>query len=73
MHQTILYKDVTERQFNGQPPSSQKIQQVVEAGRIEEIGEGSMITAWGKKTGDRLIADVLVYSLPSVKGSNAGG
>ncbi len=63
--QTLVYKDVTEQQFNGQPPSSQKIQ-VVEAGRIEEIGEGSMITAWGKKTGDRIIANVLVYSPPPV-------
>ncbi len=63
--QTIVYKDVTEQQFNGQPPSNQRIQ-VVEAGRIEEIGEGSMITAWGKKTGDRIIADVLVYTPPPV-------
>ncbi len=64
--QTIVYKDVTMQQFNGQPTSSEKIQQVVERGLIEEIGEGSMITAWGKKTGDRIIADVLVYSPPPV-------
>ncbi len=64
--QTIVYKDVTMQQFNGQPPSNQKMQQVVERGRIEEIGEGSVITAWGKKTGDRIIADVLVYSPPPV-------
>ena len=28
--------------------------------------EGSLITAWGKKTGDRIIADVFVYSPPGV-------
>ncbi len=64
--QTIMYKDVTEQQFNGQPPASEKTQQVVEPGRIEEIGEGSVITAWGKRTGDRIIADVLVYTPPPV-------
>ena len=62
--QTKLYKDVTMRQFNGQPPEGQKIQQVVESGALDEIGQASLITVWGKKTGDRLIADVLVYSLP---------
>ena len=70
--QTIVYSDVTNRQFNGQPPSG-KIQQVVEQGSLDEIGKDSTLLAWGKKTGDRIIADVIVYSLPSVKGSNAGG
>ncbi len=70
--QTIIYSDVTNRQFNGQPPSG-KIQQVVEQGSLDEIGKDSTLRAWGKKTGDRIIADMIVYSLPSVKGSNAGG
>ncbi len=70
--QTIVYSNVTNRQFNGQPPSG-KIQQVVEPGSLDEIGKDSTVLAWGKKTGDRIIADVIVYSLPSVKGSNAGG
>jgi len=63
--QTIIYKDVTMQQFNSKPPTSgQKIQQVVEPGSLDEIGQpGSspIITVWGKKTGDRYIADVLVY------------
>jgi hypothetical protein len=70
--QTTVYRDVTLKQFSGQPPSG-KIQQVVEPGSLDEIGQDSMITVWGKKTSDRFIADVLVYSLPFVKGSNAGG
>ncbi len=70
--QTIVYRDVTDRQFNGQPPSG-KIQQVVEPGSLDEIGKDSLIHAWGKKTGDRIIADVLVYSLPSIKGNGPGG
>jgi hypothetical protein len=70
--QTTVYSDVTNRQFIGQPPSG-KIQQVVEQGSLDEIGKDSTLRAWGKKTGDRIIADVIVYSLPSIKGSNAGG
>ena len=64
--QTIVYKDVTMQQFNGPPPAGQKIQQVVEPGSLDEVGQYSSITAWGKKTGDRIIADVLVYTLPPV-------
>ncbi len=70
--QTIFYRDVTSRQFNGQPPSG-KIQQVVEQGSLDEVGKDSLIHAWGKKTGDRIIADVIVYILPSVEGSGRGG
>lgn len=70
--QTIVYRDVTSRQFNGQPPSG-KIQQVVEPGSLDEIGKDSIIHAWGKKTGDRVIADVIVYIVPSVGGPNIGG
>ncbi len=64
-NETKIYKDVTMKQFNGPPPSGQKIQQVVEPGSLEEVGQNSMITAWGRKTGDRFIADVLVYSPPA--------
>lgn len=63
--QTTVYRDVTLKQFGGQPPNG-KIQQVVEPGSLDEIGQDSLVTAWGKKTSDRIIADVLVYSLPSV-------
>ncbi len=71
--QTIFYRDVTARQFiDGQRPSG-RIQQVVEPGSLDEIGKDSLIHAWGKKTGDRIIADVIVYVLPSVGGPSIGG
>ena len=63
--QTIIYKDVTMRQFNGQPPEGQKIQQVVETGSLDEIGQSCMVTVWGRKSGNRIIADVLVYECPN--------
>lgn len=62
--QTKIYKDVTMGQFDGPPPEGQKIQQVLEAGSSDEIGQASLITVWGKKTGDRFIAEIVVYSPP---------
>lgn len=63
---TVVYRDATMDQFNGQalPNGSPTLQQVVKPGTLDELGQGSMLTVWGKKTGDRLIADVLVYTLP---------
>ena len=63
--QTKIYKDVTMQQFSGPPPEGQKIQQVVELGSLDEVGQSSLITVWGKKTGDRFIAEILVYSPPA--------
>jgi hypothetical protein len=62
---TIVYHDTTLEQYNGQPPAGEKIQQVVEPGSLDDIGENSTITVWGKKTGDRVIADILVYTTPA--------
>ena len=63
--QTKIYHDTTMEQFNGPPPSGQKIQQVLEPGSLDEVGQYSSITVWGKKTGDRYIADILVYTSPA--------
>ncbi len=65
---TVVYRDTTDEQFDSQQTSGGKVQQVVEPGSLDEAGQYSMITAWGKKTGDRIIADVLVYTLPPVLG-----
>jgi hypothetical protein len=58
---TVVYKDDS---FNDGPPEDGVIQQKVSPGSIEEIGENSALTVWGRKVGDRLIADVLLYSEP---------
>ncbi len=63
--QTTVYRDVTLKQFADKPASGQ-VQQVVESGTLDEVGQSSSITAWGKKTGDRVIADVFVYTPPPV-------
>ncbi len=63
--QTHVYRDVTMEQFNGQRPSdSTNVQQVVEPSTLDKIGANCPVSAWGKKTSDRIIADVLVYTPP---------
>lgn len=64
--QTMLYRDTTMDQYNDKalPNGSPTIQQVLEPGTLDDLGQGSMLTVWGKKTGDRFIADVLVYTMP---------
>jgi len=62
---TQIYSDVTSRQFTTPPQNGQTVQQVVERGQVGEIGEGSTIQVWGQRDGDRIIADVLLYTVPS--------
>ena len=40
------------------------VQQTVEFGTIDDITPQSSITVWGRKAGDRIIADVIVFSSP---------
>ena len=63
--QTKIYQDVTMNQFDGPPPEGRKIQQILESGSLDGIGQSSMIYIWGRKMGDRFIADILVYSPPA--------
>jgi hypothetical protein len=63
--QTKIYQDVTEQQYDGVQLTGQARQQVVELGSLDGIGEGSLIAVWGRETGDRILADVLLYSPPA--------
>ena len=68
---TVVYKDTTE--LNPENPGAQ-VQQTVELSTIDEITEQSSITVWGRKAGDRMIADVVVFSTPfMVRAPGAGG
>jgi hypothetical protein len=58
---TVIYKDTT--QLDPENPGAQ-VQQTVELSTIDEITEQSSITVWGRKAGDRIIADVIVFSTP---------
>lgn len=58
-HNTRIYKDVT--QFHNAPQNGGNVQQVVEPGSLDDLGSVSMVTVWGRRQGERVVADVLVY------------
>jgi hypothetical protein len=62
-NETIIYRETTEFK---EPSSSetQIIQQTVEESTLDELSSQSMVTVWGRKSGDRIIAEVLFYSNP---------
>jgi hypothetical protein len=61
---TKIYSDVTAQNNQNRPRNSTPIQQRVVPGNLDEIDHNTIINAWGNKSGDRLIADVLVYNNP---------
>jgi hypothetical protein len=58
---TKIYSDVTAQYNQNRPRNGTPIQQRVVPGNLEEIDHNTIINAWGNKSGDRLIADVLLY------------
>jgi hypothetical protein len=67
--QTLIYRETT----NPSEPLSaenQNIQQTVEPASLDELDARSMVMVWGRKSGDRVIAEVLMYSdLVAIKGA----
>src|SRR5687768_761610 len=55
---TIIYRDATE--LDPEDPGA-TVQQVVEISSIDDISPQSSISVWGRKAGDRIIADVIVF------------
>lgn len=65
--QTKIYRDATMDDLtNGLPQNGQKIQRKIADGTLDELTTTSNIFAWGRRTGDRYIADVLIYSTPAM-------
>lgn len=61
--ETIVYRETT--QF-GQPVAGQEfsLQQTVEESTLDDLNSQTMVTVWGRKNGDRVIAEVLLYLNP---------
>ena len=59
--ETMIYRETTDP---SEPLSAQNqtIRQTVEPATLDDLGLQSMIMVWGRKSGDRVIAEVLVYS-----------
>jgi hypothetical protein len=67
---TVIYKETT--QLDPEDPGAE-VQQTVELSTIDEITKQSSITVWGRKAGDRIIADVILFSTPfRMKAPGAG-
>jgi len=67
---TLVYKDTT----TIDPGYSGPIQQTVAPGTLDDLNTITMVSVWGKKTGDRYVADIIVYMQPmtSVSGGSGG-
>jgi len=59
-HDTQIYRDDTTKELGGVPPSG-PVQQILRPGALDEIGPNDVVSAWGEKHGDRLVARVIVY------------
>ena len=65
-NETTIYRETTDL---GGPPDIKSgetttVQQTVEESTLDELNSQSMVTVWGRKSGDRIIAEVLFYSNP---------
>ena len=65
--ETILYHDTTKppsRRPSGNDP--RVLQQTMEQGTLDDLQDSqSLVMVWGRESGDRIIAEVLVYSNPA--------
>jgi hypothetical protein len=64
-HDTQIYRDDTFGELSSETPSG-AVQQVLNAGSVEEIAENGSVAAWGERRGERLFASVLVYYPPVI-------
>jgi hypothetical protein len=61
--QTTVYRETTE--FSRPVPGKEfSVQQTVEEDTLDNLNSQSMITVWGRRNGDRVIAEVLLYMNP---------
>jgi hypothetical protein len=60
---TTIYKDVTQfpAPVNGEIHG---VQQAAEEGTLDDLNSQTFITVWGRRSGDRIVADILFYSNP---------
>lgn len=61
-NETVIYLETTE--FSGSPSENTTIQQTVSDGTLDDLTSQSFVTVWGRKSGDRIVADVILISNP---------
>lgn len=63
--ETQIYFDTTFQHIdfrNDMPEEGESIQQIIEPASLSEIGPQSMVSVWGYKRGDRLVAEVILVN-----------
>ena len=60
-NETLIYRETTELSA-ALSIGTQTIQQRVEGAILDDLDARSMVRVWGRKSGDRIIADVLMHS-----------
>ena len=62
-HDTIIYREETEMPSPGKG-GDKTVQQVVRpVDSLDELGKNTELQVWGRKIGDRVVADLLVYRI----------
>lgn len=64
-NETTIYLENTDV-GEPQPGEHKSIQQTVTDGSLEDLTSQSFVTVWGRKSGDRIIAEVLFISNPVI-------
>lgn len=62
---THVYMDVT-TEIIDESHDGGTVKQTLKPGSVGEIGEYSVVMVWGEKRGDRVVADILLYTPPPV-------
>jgi hypothetical protein len=58
-HDAAIYREIVEPR---DPAAAGPVETSVRPASLEEIGVGGLVSAWGEKRGDRVVAGVLVYT-----------
>ncbi len=60
-HDTQIYRDDMLLKLQGVAPSG-PVQQVLKPGSMDEMGPNCTVQAWGQRRGERLVAELLVFT-----------
>ncbi|MBI2333366.1 MAG: hypothetical protein HYU84_14620 [Chloroflexi bacterium] len=63
--ETAIYRDTTQFPSPSDSKVDQAIQQTAEEATLDDLGSSSIVTVWGRKSGDRIIAEVLFFFTPT--------
>lgn len=59
---TVVYRDVTEVDLTATEDVERRLEQKIEPAELpEDLQNGTSITVWGTRSGDRITADVVVF------------